>query len=102
MLSLEFAAEEVTLNSRFSVLHDITDGTGVPTLVLCFLDFSPLSLPAPGQAFGQEGPLKFGRGKAMLFEVTWAQVRQMHGCCWATFCRLAYCGYCGLVVGIPT
>lgn len=79
VISVEFAAEGLSLNERFATFSESLPSA----LALCFLDFRPqlLALPAApgeGEARARRRVLHFGgRGKAMLFEGTWREMRQM-------------------------
>lgn len=77
VISVEFAAEGLSLNERFASFSESLPSA----LALCFLDFRPqlLALQAgPGEGEASRRVLHFGgRGKAMLFEGTWREIRQM-------------------------
>ncbi|CAK9088677.1 unnamed protein product [Durusdinium trenchii] len=65
VISIEFAAEELKLEEKAHTPKGVA---------LCFMHFRPLLLPL------STGSEKFhfrGRGKAMLLEVEWPEVRQM-------------------------
>ena len=79
VISVEFAAEGLSLKERFATFSESLPSA----LALCFLDFRPqlLALQAPpgkSEARARRRVLHFGgRGKAMLFEGTWREMRQM-------------------------
>ena len=80
VISVEFAAEGLSLKERFASFSESLPSA----LALCFLDFRPqlLALQAArggeGEARAGRRVLHFGgRGKAMLFEGTWREIRQM-------------------------
>lgn len=80
VISVEFAAEGLSLKERFATFSESLPSA----LALCFLDFRPqlLALQAArggeGEARAGRRVLHFGgRGKAMLFEGTWREMRQM-------------------------
>ena len=75
VISVEFAAEGLCLHERFECFSESLPSA----LALCFLDFRPqlLALQAAGEASGRRVLHFGGRGKAMLFEGTWREIRQM-------------------------